>query len=71
MNKVMGLNTSFLTTCESWNMNSNYQEWRNTTSNGTEKKMHSVLQEEECLSSSKKNLDEYFEKELNPIWTIM
>ena len=33
--------------------------------------MHSRLQEEECLSSSEKNVDEHFEKELNPLWTIM
>ena len=29
---MMGLNISFLRTCESWNTNSNCQEWHNTTS---------------------------------------
>ena len=30
--EMMGLNISFLKTCESWNTNGNYQEWHNTTS---------------------------------------
>ena len=29
------------------------------------------MQDEEYLSSSEKNLDEHFEKELNPWWTTM
>ena len=29
------------------------------------------MQDEESLSSLEKNLDEHFEKELNPWWTIM
>ena len=33
--------------------------------------MHSGLQEEECLNSSEKNLDERLEKELNPWWATM
>ena len=52
-------------------MNSNYQEWHNTTSNNMIERMHSGLQYEESLSSSEKNIDERFEKELNPLWTIM
>ena len=35
------------------------------------KEMHSRLQDEEYMGSSEKNLDEHFEKELNPLWTIM
>ena len=35
MEKLVGLNISFLTTCESWNTKGNYQEWHNTTSNDT------------------------------------
>ena len=35
------------------------------------KKKHSGLQEEECLNSTEKNVDERFEKEINPRWTIM
>ena len=35
------------------------------------KELHFGMQDEECLSSSEKNLDERFEKELNPWWTIM
>ena len=30
------------------------------------KELHSELHDEECLNSSEKNLDEHFEKELNP-----
>ena len=52
-------------------MNSNYQEWHNTTSNDMEEIIASGLQEEENWSSSEKNVDEHFEKELNPWWTIM
>ena len=47
----------------------NCQEWHNTTSKDkVEKKLHSGLQDEECLSSSEKNLDEHSEKGLNPWW---
>ena len=35
------------------------------------KELHSGLQYEEYLISLEKNLDEHFEKELNPWWTIM
>ena len=35
------------------------------------KELHSELQDEECLSSLEKNVDEHFEKELTPWWTIM
>ena len=52
-----------MTTCESWNMNSNYQEWHNTTSNDTEERIALRMQDEECLSSLEKNLDKHFEKE--------
>ena len=30
------------------------------------KELHSELQDEDCLSSSEKNVNEHFEKELNP-----
>ena len=36
-----------------------------------QKELHFRMQEEEYLSSSEKNLNEHFEKELNPWWTIM
>ena len=52
-------------------MNSNYQEWHNTTSNDKVERIALRMQDEECLSSLEKNLDENFEKELNPLWTIM
>ena len=35
------------------------------------KELHFKMEDEEYLSSSEKNLDEHFEKELNPWWTIM
>ena len=35
------------------------------------KELHFGMQDEEYLSSFEKNLDEHFEKELNPWWTIM
>ena len=35
------------------------------------KELHFGMQDEEYLSSSEKNLDEHFEKELNLWWTIM
>ena len=35
------------------------------------KELHFEMQDEEYLTSSEKNLDEHFEKELNPWWTIM
>ena len=31
MKRLMGLNISFLTTFESWNMKGNYRKWHNTT----------------------------------------
>ena len=71
-NEVDGFkNNSFLTTCESWNMNSNYQEWHNTTSNDTEERIALRIVRWRNLSSLEKNLDERFEKEINPWWTIM
>ena len=39
MTRLMDLNTSLLKTCESWNMNSNYQKWHNTTSKDTEERI--------------------------------
>ena len=42
------------------NMNPNYQEWHNTTSNNMIERMHSGLQYEESLSFLEKNLDEHF-----------
>ena len=39
MMRLMDLNTSLLKTCESWNMNSNYQEWHNTTFKDTEERI--------------------------------
>ena len=39
-------------------MNSNYQEWHNTTSNNMVERMHSGLQYEESLRFIEKNLDE-------------
>ena len=58
MKKMMDLKYLILTTSESWNMNSNYQEWHNTTSNNMIERMHSGLREEETLSSFEKNLNE-------------
>ena len=52
-------------------MNSNCQEIHNTISTDKGEQLHSGLQDEENLSSSEKNLDEHFEKELNHWWTIM
>ena len=45
-------------------MNSNYQEWHNTTSNDKVERIALRIQDEEYLSSSEKNLDEHFEKEI-------
>ena len=53
---MMGLNISFLTTCESWNMNVNCQEWYNTISNDKVEKLHFGMQDEEYLNSSKQNM---------------
>ena len=52
---------------------SHFCEWRMIYYHLKDKgeQLHSGLQDEECLNSSKKNLDEHFEKELNPLWTIM
>ena len=47
------------------------EEWYITTSKDKGEQLHSGLQDEENLSSSEKNLNEHFEKELNPWWTIM
>ena len=47
------------------------EEWYITTSKDKGEQLHSGLQDEECLSSSEKNLIEHFEKELNPWWTRM
>ena len=47
------------------------EEWYITTSKDKGEQLHSGLQDEEYLSSLEKNLDENFEKELNPLWTIM
>ena len=49
----------------------NCQEWDNTISKDKVGELHFGMQDEECLNSYEKNLDEYFEKELNPWWTIM
>ena len=64
---------SLLETCESWNPRGNYQEWHNTTSKdkGERIELYFGMQDEEYLSSSEKNIDEHFEKELNPWWAIM
>ena len=35
------------------------------------KELHFGMQDEECLNSFEKNLDEHFQKELNPSWTTM
>ena len=45
------------------------EEWYITTSKDKGEQLHSELQEEESLSSSEKNHEEHFEKELNPWWT--
>ena len=47
------------------------EEWYTTTSKDKGEQFHSGLEEEEYLSSSEKNLDEHFEKELNPLRNIM
>ena len=47
------------------------EEWYITTSKDKGEQLHSGLQDEENLSSFEKNLNEHFEKELNPWWTIM
>ena len=47
------------------------EEWYIATSRDKGEQLHTRLQDEECLSSSEKNLDENFEKEINPWWTIM
>ena len=39
MKRLVDLNTSLLKTCESWNMNSNYQKWHNTTSKDKEERI--------------------------------
>ena len=44
-------------------MNTNYQEWHNTTSNDKVERIALRMQDEEYLSSLEKNLDEHFEKE--------
>ena len=35
------------------------------------KELHFKMQDKEYLSSSEKNIDELFKKELNPWWTTM
>ena len=47
------------------------EEWYITTSKDKGEQLHSAFQVGENSSSSKKNLDEHFRKELNPCWTIM
>ena len=47
------------------------EEWYITASKDKGEQMHSGLQDEENLSSSEKNLNEHFEKELNPWWAVM
>ena len=47
------------------------EEWYIATSKDKGEQLHSGLHDEECLSSSEKNLVEHFEKELNPLLTIM
>ena len=46
-------------------MNTNYQEWHNTTSNDKVERIALRMQDEESVRSLEKNLDEHFEKELH------
>ena len=69
--EMMGLNISFLITCESWKTKENCQEWYKTTSKDNEEELHFGMHDKERLSSSNKNLEEHIENKLIPWWTIM
>ena len=47
---------SVLKTCESWNTEENYQEWHNTASKDKVGRSALLMQDEECLNSSKQNM---------------
>ena len=69
--RMMDLEYVILDIFESWNTKGNYQEWHNTTSNDMVERIALRNARWRNLISFEMNLDEHFEKELNPWWPIM
>ena len=56
---MMGLNISFLTTCESWNMKKIIKNDITPPQKIREKELHFGMQDEECLNFSKQTCVEH------------